>query len=66
MKLDKTNLSYIEPHRVILKDITLLSLNYSHDVYVFLKFLYYILDLTYYVKRGMSKMSFVWHFAHFN
>ena len=32
-KLDKTNLSYIEPHRVIIKNITLLVFNYSNDVY---------------------------------
>ena len=33
-KLDKTNLSYIEPHRIIIKDITLLVFNYSNDVYI--------------------------------
>ena len=33
-KLDKTNLSYIEPHRVIVKSITLLVFNYSNDVYI--------------------------------
>ena len=33
-KLDKTNLSYIEPHRVIVKNITLLVFNYSNDVYI--------------------------------
>ena len=31
-KLDKTNLTYIEPHRVIIKNITLLVFNYSNDV----------------------------------
>ena len=33
-KLDKTNLTYIEPHRVIIKNITLLVFNYSNDVYI--------------------------------
>ena len=33
-KIDKTNLSYIEPHRVIIKNITLLVFNYSSDVYI--------------------------------
>ena len=29
-KLDKTNLTYIEPHRVIIKNITFLVFNYSN------------------------------------
>lgn len=33
-KLDKTNLSYIEPHRVIIKNNTFLVFNYSNDVYI--------------------------------
>ena len=33
-KIDKTNLSYIEPHRIIVKNITLLVFNYSNDVYI--------------------------------
>ena len=33
-KLDKTNLTYIEPHRVIIKNITFLVFNYSKDVYI--------------------------------
>ena len=33
-KIDKTNLSYIEPHRVIVKNTTLLVFNYSNDVYI--------------------------------
>ena len=33
-KIDKTNLSYIEPHKVIVKNITLLVFNYSNDVYI--------------------------------
>ena len=33
-KVDRTNLSYIEPHRVIIKDTTFLVFNYSNDVYI--------------------------------
>ena len=33
-KLDKTNLTYIEPHRVIIKTTTFLVFNYSNDVYI--------------------------------
>ena len=33
-KLDKTNLSYIEPHRVIIKNNTFLVFNYSNNVYI--------------------------------
>lgn len=33
-KIDKTNLSYIEPHRVIIKWITFLFFNYSNDIYI--------------------------------
>ena len=33
-KLDKTNLTYIEPHIVIIKSITFLVFNYSNDVYI--------------------------------
>ena len=33
-KIEKTNLSYIEPHRIIVKNITLLVFNYSNDVYI--------------------------------
>ena len=33
-KIDKTNLSYIEPHRVIIKGITFLCFNYSNDIYI--------------------------------
>ena len=34
MKLEKTNLTYIEPHKVIIKGITFLVFNYSNDVYI--------------------------------
>ena len=33
-KIDKTNLSYVEPHRVIVKNTTFLVFNYSNDVYI--------------------------------
>lgn len=33
-KLERTNLSYVEPHRVIVKNTTFLVFNYSNDVYI--------------------------------
>ena len=33
-KIEKTNISYIDPHRVIIKNITFLVFNYSNDVYI--------------------------------
>ena len=33
-KIDKTNISYIEPHRVIVRNTTFLVFNYSNDVYI--------------------------------
>ena len=33
-KIDKTNLSYIEPHRIIINDITFLAFNYSTEFYI--------------------------------
>ena len=33
-QIDKTNLSYIEPHRIIVKDTTFLVFNYSTDIYM--------------------------------
>ena len=33
-KIDKTNLTYIEPHRVIIKGITFLVFNYSNTLYI--------------------------------
>lgn len=32
--IDHTNLSYIEPHRVIIKGITFLAFNYSKNLYI--------------------------------
>ena len=33
-KLERTNLTYIEPHRMIVKNTTFLVFNYSNDVYI--------------------------------
>lgn len=33
-KIDKTNLTYIEPHRIIINDITFLAFNYSTEIYI--------------------------------
>ena len=33
-KIDKTNLTYIEPHKIIINGLTLLVFNYSNDVYI--------------------------------
>ena len=32
--IDKTNLSYIEPHRVIINNIVVLLFNYSRTIYI--------------------------------
>ena len=33
-KIDKSNLAYVEPHKVIIKNITFLVFNYSTDIYI--------------------------------
>ncbi len=33
-KINKTNLNYIEPHRIIIKGITFLAFNYSSEIFV--------------------------------
>lgn len=33
-KIDKSNLQYVEPHRIIIKNITFLAFNYSNDIYI--------------------------------
>ena len=33
-KIDKTNLIYVEPHRIIINNITFLAFNYSTDIYI--------------------------------
>ena len=33
-KIDKTNLTYIEPHRIIINDTTFLVFNYSNEIFI--------------------------------
>ncbi len=33
-KIDKTNLNYIEPHRIIINSIMFLAFNYSNEIYI--------------------------------
>ncbi len=33
-KIDKINITYIEPHRIIIKETTFLAFNYSNTLYV--------------------------------
>ena len=33
-KIDKSNLAYVEPHKVIINNIMFLVFNYSNDVYI--------------------------------
>ena len=33
-KIDKTNLTYIEPHRIIINNITFLIFNYSNEIFI--------------------------------
>ena len=33
-KVDKTNISYVEPHKIIIKGITFLAFNYSNEIYI--------------------------------
>ena len=33
-KIDKSNLAYVEPHKVIITNIMFLVFNYSNDVYI--------------------------------
>ena len=33
-KIEHTNLSYIEPHKLIIKNTTFLAFNYSKDIYI--------------------------------
>lgn len=33
-KIDRTNLTYIEPNRIIIKDKTFLIINYSNEVFI--------------------------------
>ena len=33
-KIDKTNLTYIEPHRIIINNPTFLAFNYSNEIFI--------------------------------
>jgi hypothetical protein len=33
-KISKTNLTYIEPHRIIINGITFLAFNYSNEIFI--------------------------------
>ena len=33
-KVDNTNLSYIEPHKIIIKNNVFLAFNYSNEIYI--------------------------------
>ena len=33
-KINKTNLNYIEPHRIIIKGVTFLASNHSNEIFV--------------------------------
>ena len=32
--IDKTNITYLEPHRIIINDITFLAFNYSNEIFI--------------------------------
>ncbi len=32
--IDKTNLNYIEPHRIIINNVMFLAFNYSNEIYI--------------------------------
>ena len=33
-RIDKTNLTYIEPHRIIINNTTFLAFNYSNEIFI--------------------------------
>ena len=33
-KIDKTNITYVEPHRIIINDTTFLAFNYSNEIFI--------------------------------
>ena len=33
-KIDRTNLTYIEPHRIIINNTTFLAFNYSNEIFI--------------------------------
>ena len=61
-KIDKTNLSYIEPHKIIVKDTTFLAFNYSTDIYVgSLNKKIQLVELEDYIKNLLN----AWYFANY-
>lgn len=61
-KIDKTNLSYIEPDKVIVKDTTFLAFNYSTDIYVgSLNKKIQLVELEDYIKNLLN----AWYFANY-
>ena len=32
--IDKINLTYLEPHRIIINDVTFLAFNYSNEIFI--------------------------------
>ena len=47
--IDKTNLTYLEPHRIIIKGITFLAFNYSKAFCLFFSKIKHILSDMYYI-----------------
>lgn len=33
-KIEKTNLTYLEPHRILINNITFLAFNYSNEIFI--------------------------------
>ena len=33
-RINNTNLNYLEPHKIVVKNITFLAFNYSTDIYI--------------------------------
>ena len=61
-KIDKTNLSYIEPHKIIVKDTTFLAFNYSTDIYIgSLNKKIQLVELEDYIKNLLN----AWYFANY-
>ena len=50
--IDLTNIVYVEPHRIIIKNVTLLAFNYSKELYVeFLNKKIELKDLESFIKK---------------
>ena len=60
-KIDKSNLNYIEPHRIIIKNITFLAFNYSTDIYIknlIYNLVHFLMDRIYRNKDKEKYMEF--------